>query len=438
MSSSRRSKASAAHLDGVEDLWTKLSSCLNDEAGPDSARKRSMDGVATSESIAKETFTLFLGQHQAGKSSVITAFHNPAKAEDKPKPTVALEYLFARKSAGPNQPKDVAHIWELGGGAKLSDLIDVPLNPSNLPTATAVVVVDLSKPQNLISGLLWWLATLRKHLEVTLKRMRDTTQTEKAHAILDSAGRRFPSDHPDRSSIRPMPIPTVIVANKFDAYKSLESVQRKLIAQALRFIAHFNGATLVAVSHRDKSSQNTLRAHLTHHLFNTAPQKRVETNAEKQLNVPAGADSFESILKSVPKGADAADFINRTHDVTDVAMDVWRSLLRDMFGEEDASHEQELQATSEGTIVGGEGEANRRSSHGADDEESRQRYAEPLVDEAREERDLALAKYRKEVQRRKRLEASGKRSSSKSSSSSSSSSKSSSKSSSRSSKSSRK
>ena len=27
---------------------------------------------------------------------------------------MALEYLFARRSAAPNQPKDVAHIWELG------------------------------------------------------------------------------------------------------------------------------------------------------------------------------------------------------------------------------------------------------------------------------------------------------------------------------------
>jgi dynein light intermediate chain 2 len=34
--------------------------------------------------------------------------------DDKPKPTVALEYMFARRTGSANGAKDVAHIWELG------------------------------------------------------------------------------------------------------------------------------------------------------------------------------------------------------------------------------------------------------------------------------------------------------------------------------------
>ena len=62
------------------------------------------DGAETQEDSGqiKETFTLFVGPKQGGKSSLITAFHNPTK-EEGPKPTVALEYLFARRSAAPNQ-----------------------------------------------------------------------------------------------------------------------------------------------------------------------------------------------------------------------------------------------------------------------------------------------------------------------------------------------
>ena len=71
----------------ADDLWRTASSIV--ESGE-------MGG-------ARETFTLFVGQKQSGKSTLITAFHNPTK-EEGPKPTVALEYLYARRSAPvPNQ-----------------------------------------------------------------------------------------------------------------------------------------------------------------------------------------------------------------------------------------------------------------------------------------------------------------------------------------------
>lgn len=30
------------------------------------------------------------------------------------------------------QPKDIAHIWELGGGTSLSDLVQIPITSANL------------------------------------------------------------------------------------------------------------------------------------------------------------------------------------------------------------------------------------------------------------------------------------------------------------------
>ena len=80
---------------------------------------------------------------------------------------MALEYKFGRSTSGTTGVKDIAHIWELGefigfsvafghliciisvwrvgGGAYLSELINVPITPQRLPSAAAVVVVDLSK-----------------------------------------------------------------------------------------------------------------------------------------------------------------------------------------------------------------------------------------------------------------------------------------------------
>jgi dynein light intermediate chain 2 len=45
--------------------------------------------------------------------------------DEQPKPTTALEYTFGRRSKNNNMLKDVAHVWELGGGIALSNLIEV-------------------------------------------------------------------------------------------------------------------------------------------------------------------------------------------------------------------------------------------------------------------------------------------------------------------------
>ena len=45
--------------------------------------------------------------------------------DEQPKATTALEYTFGRRSKNNNLHKDVAHVWELGGGIALSNLIEV-------------------------------------------------------------------------------------------------------------------------------------------------------------------------------------------------------------------------------------------------------------------------------------------------------------------------
>ena len=127
---------------------------------------------------------------------------------------------------------------------------------------------------------------------------------------------------PRRKKVKPIAIPVLIIANKYDAYKDLQSVQKKLVCQALRFIAHLNGATLLTVAVREKGAINSLRMQLTQLLFNTQANsnKKVDTsNYEKPLTIPAGSDSFDGILKSPPKACiharkhTCACIIARTH-----------------------------------------------------------------------------------------------------------------------------
>mmetsp|Transcript_35364 Transcript_35364/g.94782 ORF Transcript_35364/g.94782 Transcript_35364/m.94782 type:complete len:219 (-) Transcript_35364:436-1092(-) len=129
-----------------------------------------------------------------------------------------------------------------------------------------------------------------------------------------------------------MTIPLLIIANKYDIYKDMESVQKKTISQALRFVAHSNGATLLTVGARDKASQNNLRMQLTQLLFRTSSSKKVElTNHDKPMAVPAGVDSFDNILKIPPKGTDVADFVG-PRSVNSDANVTWARVMEDMFG----------------------------------------------------------------------------------------------------------
>ncbi|CAM9385784.1 unnamed protein product, partial [Ectocarpus sp. 8 AP-2014] len=137
-----------------------------------------------------------------------------------PKPTVALEYMFARRASAANMPKDVAHIWELGGGSHVSDLVRVPITPDRFHDALYVIVVDLSRPSSVIPHLLQWTDQIKVFVALvrccccccccyptfaeTLKR--------KTYAKL---GR----DHPDLRAVRPCPVPLVIVGNKYDVFK---------------------------------------------------------------------------------------------------------------------------------------------------------------------------------------------------------------------------
>ena len=59
---------------------------------------------------------------------VLTIFYR----DEQPKATTALEYTFGRRSKGANLVKDVAHVWELGGGTFLSNLIETPINQQTI------------------------------------------------------------------------------------------------------------------------------------------------------------------------------------------------------------------------------------------------------------------------------------------------------------------
>jgi dynein light intermediate chain 2 len=311
---------------------------------------------------------------------------------------VALEYLFARRSAAtPNQPKDVAHIWELGGGSQLSALVSVPLTPRTVSRAVVTVVVDLSQPQNLAHALGLWLDLLRKRCDECVNALKQSDPSA-AEAILAAAAARASSnsnsngsgsssEHPDKYIVKPFPVPLLIIGSKLDTLKDRDSQDKKLVCCLLRFVAHAHGASLLTVGTKDKASQGNLRSTLTGLLLpsssgsSSSKAARKEMSYDKPLVVTPGSDSFDDIFKasSLPKGVDSAGFVGK-RGVAEDWVKKWGRPLEEAFGPAKPSPEDLLEVSMEGQpFVEGEGEEKGGDAHAS----SADLYREPLVDEAR-------------------------------------------------------
>ena len=115
----------------------------------------------------KDTTVVLIGDQGSGKTTLLNHFA-PPKSKTKqgksckyPDPTVALSYTYARHSPVGGEAENVAHLYEVGGGRKLSKLLSVPLTAETLNSIVVVVTVDLSTPGHALSSLLWWLAKVR-------------------------------------------------------------------------------------------------------------------------------------------------------------------------------------------------------------------------------------------------------------------------------------
>jgi dynein light intermediate chain 2 len=249
----------------------------------------------------REAFVLFVGDKEGGKSSLVTQFLNPNKLE-RPKPTVALEYTFGRRSNPANSQKDIAHIWELAGGMSASQLIRVPLTPDRLATAVVCITVNLEKPGNVIATTLKWINLITQQVNSCLEDVRKKNPALAA-TIQENAKKR--NKNGDAELL--CPVPLLIFASKYDVFAHEDGVKRKALMCALRHVAHVHGASLLCTSTGDKSVMNQFRNLLNHYVFCTDLKVKVGTEPGAPLVIPSGADTTESI--GFPKSARSqADF----------------------------------------------------------------------------------------------------------------------------------
>ncbi|XP_075149330.1 cytoplasmic dynein 2 light intermediate chain 1 [Haematobia irritans] len=234
----------------------------------------------------RERTVFVLGSKGVGKTTAINAFFD---REEAPRPTLALDYSYGRKT-GPVQ-KHICHMWELGSVEKSEELICVPLKSHGVENMACVIMVDLSQPQRLWSDLMGAYKVLRDYSDKLL------SHDENCEKFFEKTKERIKKDHMDLATLDLMPFPVVIVGAKYDLFISCEPEKKKHICRCLRSISHLIGGCLLFYSHKIQKLSKTLKDTFSHLAFGSPshPFRMHTTDYNDALSIWFGTDSWDKI-----------------------------------------------------------------------------------------------------------------------------------------------
>ncbi|XP_013887737.1 cytoplasmic dynein 2 light intermediate chain 1 isoform X2 [Austrofundulus limnaeus] len=321
------------------------------------------DGGETS--VCERTVFL-MGSKAGGKTSILLRCLD---RDEPPKPTLALEYTFGRRARGHNTSKDIAHIWELGGGTSLSDLIQIPITPANMRSFSVILLLDLSKPNSLWGTMEKLLQAAQTHLEKVFSQVQQAQKSKpgaKHQRPVQSAARVLPRDYPDRELVSPFPVPLLIVGSKYDLFQELDSDKKKVISKTLRFVAHYYAASLIFTSNKSESLMSKIKSFFSHLAFGLDRGKTMSCDTGKPLIISAGSDSFNQI------GSPPVSDVDITSLHTKTPKDLWKKVFERVFPNESIDEQRELK-----------------------DPTKDPQYSEPQIDAMRAQKDQELEQYKR-------------------------------------------
>ncbi|GBF99690.1 vacuolar transporter chaperone [Raphidocelis subcapitata] len=208
------------------------------------------DDAAQAAGSRPEAHVWFLGPRGAGKSTLIQRVLYPNRVEPPP-PSDALEYTFVRRSGGGDAaggPADIAQFWEAGGQEGVALAVmgarHTFLTPKTVASAVLVVALDLSDPAGLLPAAAQWLGAARSKLAQTYEAF-ERKGVALPEQLRQRARQRFGAGHEDLPAIDVAGIPLVIAATKWDVFSTRDAEEQRVVAAALRCLAHAHGAHLV-------------------------------------------------------------------------------------------------------------------------------------------------------------------------------------------------
>lgn len=335
--------------------------------------------VNAGEEFANDVTILFCGSKRCGKTSLVDRFINPSKDEkDQPKPTVALDYKFARYASENSTSKVLAHIYDLGGEESNDNLVAIPMSPSTVGNLVLAVVLDLSEPHTALPTLEKWLKLLQAYAAKSLEGLVSSSESgaKRAEAVRASRQEAFAA-HPDAGVVNPFPVQLVIFGSKWDVLVAEHDREKvKGLCRAIRYFAHVNGASLVFSSLKDKTAMNSVRAVIRQLLFGATAKGGLpeQLDPAKPLCIAAGKDSIQGI--GAPHGAQASDR-------------AWRDTVADYFPDPNRLNKD------------------AKKSDSAQLADELPKFPESSIDGMVEQRLEELQQYRRQVERNQRLASEG-------------------------------
>jgi uncharacterized protein (DUF2384 family) len=210
---------------------------------------------------------LIVGERKSGKSTIVQNFL--LQGSEIPKSTVALEYKFTRSASD-----NLAHIYELGGGRLLANLISFPISEETINDLTIVITLDLSIPYKVLDSLLYWFHIVNTRIDELQAKVSKTSKKNKAK---------------DRT------FKFIVVANKYDVFANQESENRKWMGRVLRYFCLKNKASLFYYSFNETKLTSAVRQTLSQYLFDEQPRVYDQKDYSMPLQISETHDSFESI-----------------------------------------------------------------------------------------------------------------------------------------------
>ncbi|KAM7353296.1 cytoplasmic dynein 2 light intermediate chain 1 isoform 2-T3 [Cochliomyia hominivorax] len=240
------------------------------------------------ENVPKEHTVFVFGSKGAGKTTAINYFFD---REDNPKPTLALEYSYGRRTG--HLQKQVLNLWELGSLENSEQLLKVPLKSHGLLNFAAVIMVDLSQPQKLWSDMEFAYKSLKKATDEILDDLKEDVK----QILFNKSKERVKKEHTDINTLELMPFPIVLVGAKYDLFMGYEPGIKKHVCLCLRSMAHLMGASLLFYSSKIQKLSKTLRDTFSHLSFGSPsnPFRVHNTDYNDALSIWFGTDSWQNI-----------------------------------------------------------------------------------------------------------------------------------------------
>lgn len=327
------------------------------------------DGRGKEKVADEERSILIAGSKEGGKSSIILRFLD--RLQDVPKPTMALEYTFARKPHTNNVGKDIVHLWELGGGTFLTKMVDSVINASTLRQLSCVIVVDLSKPRELWHTLFSVLDDIKARIERILSDLlaKDSSLPQ---YLRKKAIARIGEDHPDKDVLDPLPVPLVILGTQIRPVPGHRARAQEADLQNAALRRTHERGVLHFTSDKDEPLVKNCKALMNHLAFKSGTIRSNCLDHDKPLLVAAGHNFLEKI-GAPTMAADVGKVSARN------PLDLWRAAYEQFFPPDTEARQRDLT-----------------------DPAADAQYAEAAVDDMRAQKNDVLERYRKQAERRAR------------------------------------